>query len=135
LQRSFECSDSSSNATAFYGLAPAQLHYQTQLLLSLLTVLILLPLVLLLLLLLLLLFVVQEKRTRTVFQTANPLFDVHWSLPALSYDALLELELRDAANDRLLGVFDTTAFELLQRDADAVAAHSTPLPRYAHCNK
>jgi hypothetical protein len=65
-----------------------------------------------------------------VFQTANPLFDVHWSLPALSYDALLELELRDAANDRLLGVFDTTAFELLQRDADAVAAHCTPLPRY-----
>eukprot|EP00953_Heterococcus_sp_UTEX-ZZ885_P008270 4963-Heterococcus_DN1.PRE.2 len=69
-----------------------------------------------------------EKRTRTVFQTANPLFDVHWSLPALSYDALLELELRDASNDRLLGVFDTTAFELLQREADAVAAHYTPLP-------
>jgi hypothetical protein len=97
-----------------------------------LILLVLLLLLLLLLSSLLLLFLLQEKRTRTVFQTANPLFDVHWSLPALSYDALLELELRDASNDRLLGVYDTTAFELLQRDADAVAAHSTPLPRYAH---
>ena len=54
-----------------------------------------------------------------MFQTANPLFDTSWTLTAPSYDTVLELELRDAANDKLLGTFDTSVFELLQRGADA----------------
>lgn len=66
----------------------------------------------------------QERRTRTVFQTANPLFDTSWSLTAPSYDTVLELELRDAANDKLLGTYDTSVFELLQREADAFFSSS-----------
>ncbi|KAG5186678.1 hypothetical protein JKP88DRAFT_288633 [Tribonema minus] len=70
----------------------------------------------------------QERRTRTVFQTANPLFNAAWSLVAPAYDSAVEVELRDAASDRAVGAFDATVFELVQRDADAAVARRHPLP-------
>jgi hypothetical protein len=63
-----------------------------------------------------------SRRTRTVFQTADPHFDESWpNLLVPHYRASLILELIDAGYDRAVGRVELPVFKLLQMEADALA--------------
>lgn len=62
-----------------------------------------------------------SRRTRTVYQTANPRFEESWRLIAPYYRAVLGVEMIDAVREKAVGRLELSVFQLLQRDADAQA--------------
>ncbi|CAM9762506.1 unnamed protein product, partial [Choristocarpus tenellus] len=56
----------------------------------------------------------QEVRTEAVFETSDPLFDQTWVFVALSYDAVLAMELVDASSDKVVGRCETSVRDLMQ---------------------
>ena len=63
----------------------------------------------------------KPKRTRTVYQTANPRFDESWKMGVPHYRAVLIVELIDAAREKPIGRVKLSTFSILQKEADAVA--------------
>ncbi|CAM9610591.1 unnamed protein product [Chrysoparadoxa australica] len=64
----------------------------------------------------------QSRRTQTMFQTFNPVFDRDWVFVAPGFDSTLLVELYDAASGRIVGQAETTVFAIMQRVYDARAA-------------
>jgi len=64
---------------------------------------------------------IKPRRTRTVYQTANPRFDECWRLVVPYYRAILMVELIDAAREKPIGNVKLSTFQILQKQADALA--------------